>query len=103
MGFIKDIVARARERKERLGQYQDEDRISNTVQERKKSHWEREIIKDLEEEKQQLLKEAMKYENKKRMAEDKLKARRMMKFNPENFQNDEILRQKNIFLRGGNW
>lgn len=103
MGIIKDLIAKARERKERLAEYQDEDRTVNTVQERKKSHWERELIKNLEDEKQQLLKEAMHLENRRRSAEDRLKARKMMKFNPEHFQNDEILRQKNVFLRGGNF
>lgn len=103
MGVIKDFIARARERKEKLANYQDDDRVVNTVQTRKKSHWERELIKDLEEEKQKNIKEAIMWENKRRELEDRLKARRMMKFNPEHFQNDEILRQKNIFLRGGDF
>ena len=103
MGILKDIIARAKERKNRLGQYQDEDRIVNEVNERKKSHWEREAIKDMEEERQKLLKEAVMWENKRRECEEKLKARKMMKFNPEFFQNDEILKQKNMFLHGGNW
>ena len=97
------MIARARERKDKLGAYQDEDRVINEVQQRKKSHWEREAIKDMEEEKQKLLKEAVMWENKRRQAEEKLRTRKMMKFNPENFQNDEILRQKNLFLRGGGW
>lgn len=103
MGLFKDIIAREKERKDKLGEYQDEDRVVNEVQQRKKSHWEREVIKDMEEERQKLLKEAVMWENKRRQTDEKLKSRRMMKFNPEHFQNDEILKQKNIFLNGGNW
>ena len=101
MGLIKDFMQRARERKEKLANYQDDDRINTTVHERKKSHWERELNKDLEEEKQKYIKEAVFLEGKRRQLQDKINARNMMKFNPSHFQNDEILRQKNIFLRGG--
>lgn len=96
MGFIKEMIARARERKAKLANYQDDDRVINTVNERKKSHWERELIKDLEEEKQKYVKQAVMWENKKRELEDKLKSRRMMKFNPGMWQNN----QKDDFLRG---
>lgn len=97
MSIIKDFFARARERKEKLANYQDDDRIVNTVQVRKKSHWERELIKDLEKEKEQNIKQAIMWENKRRMLEDKLKSRRMMKFNPDMWKQNN----KDSFLGGG--
>lgn len=99
MGFIKDMLAKARERKEKQSEYQDNDKMVNTVENRKKSHWEREMLKDLEDEKQKYIKGAVMLENKRRELEDKLKARRMMKFNPEIWSGN----QHDDFLRGGNW
>ena len=103
MGFIKDFLERRKERDLRMRTAEDDDRIFSTIHERKQSHWEREMIKGLEKEKQQCIKEALHWENKKRMADEKLKARNMMKFNPEMFNNESILKEKKIFLRGGDF
>ena len=99
MGFIKDIIARARERKDKLSNYQDDDKVVSTVENRKKSHWERELLHDLEEEKQKNIKEAVMWENKRRQYEDKLKSRKMMKFNSDLWQGNE----KDKYLLGGNF
>lgn len=86
-----------------MREFEENDRILNNVEQRKLSHYERELIKSMEAEKQKLLKETLHWENKKRMAEDKLNARNMMKFNPEFFTEDVVLKSKNIFLNGGDF
>lgn len=101
MGFIKDILQKSRERKDKLRSYQDEDRVVETIRQRKLSHDERVLIESLEEEKQKYIKEANYWEKKRRQYEERSKARSMMSFNPEFFQNDSILKEKNMFLRGG--
>jgi len=105
MGLLKEFLDRRNANKRRFQEYEDNDRVVNVVEERKKSHNERELIQILENERQQNIKDALRWEDKKRIAQEKLKSRGMMKFNPEFFNNDEsnILRQKNLFLNGGNF
>lgn len=103
MGVVGDLIARANHRKQALKEYEEKDRIVETVSQRKMSHNERVLLKSLEEERQELIKEALYWDNRKRMALEKLKAHNMMKFNPEFFNNSSILNEKNRFLNGGNF
>jgi len=103
MGIIKDFLARKREKEERFKQFQEQDNIVNSVEERKTSHAERELKKILEKEKQDTIKLALYWESKKQQQEDLLRSRNAMKFNPEFFNNTSILKQKNNFLNGGNF
>lgn len=103
MSLLKDFILRSKARKSRMSDYEDGERIAHTIDERKKSHNERVLAELLEEERQLNIKEALDWEKKKRAMQDKLKARQMMKFNPEFFNKDVVLNQKNIFLRGGNF
>ena len=98
MGFIKNFFARRKEREDKLKEYDDNDKIIRIIDERKKSHNERELIKILNKEREEAIKEALIWEDKRRQADEKLKARNMMKFNPEFFNGDSILKQKKIFL-----
>lgn len=103
MGFVKNILDRAKERKEKLREAEDNDRVFNSLEQKKLPHNERELMKVLEEERQELIKQALYWENKKRQMLDRKKSGDAMKFNPEIFHNDVITNQKNIFLNGGNW
>ena len=97
MGFLKNLFNRANERKEKLKELEEDQRIIETVEKRKLSHNERELMKNLEEEKEKLYKEALYWENRKRMALERKKSSDMMKFNPEFFNDSSVLKQKNIF------
>lgn len=103
MGFIQDMLRKRKERDMKLKAYEDDDFIVNNVGQRKLSHNERVLIKSLEEERQECIKETLLWDAKKRKAEDLLKTRNFMKFNPEHFNQDTILNQKNMFLKGGNF
>ena len=103
MGLIRDILQRAKERKEKLRVAEEDDRVYSNLETKKKSHYERELIKRLEEERQEHIKQALFWDNKKEQALQKKKARDMMKFNPEFFNQDVVLKQKNLFLRGGDF
>lgn len=103
MGIIGDFMARNSARKQKMKEYEDNDRVVNAVETKKKSHAERELIKSLQEDKEKLMKEALYWENRKRQLEDKKKAYDMMHFNPEFFRHPSILKEKNLFLRGGDF
>ena|SRR3990172_5724687 len=103
MGFIKEFFSKGSQRKDLLRQAEDQDRVTDSINERKKSHGERELIKVLEEEKQKNIKDALYWEGKKRQLQDKQKGREMMKFDNSLFNNDSILKQKQDFLRGGDF
>lgn len=103
MSFLSDFFKKRKQDDVRFNEYQKEDRFMEMVQERKKSHAEREMLKIMEEERQKCIRESLNWENRKRQAEDKLKARKMMSFNPEMFQHESILKEKKDFLRGGNF
>lgn len=103
MGFIKDLINRSREKKERLAEFELQDRVVSQGELKKKSHNERELLKILEHERQEAIKEALRYEEKRRVADEKFKARQMLKFNPNQFRNESMLKQKRDFLRGGNF
>ena len=103
MSFIKDMMERARERKRKQSDYEDDDRIVSSIRQKKLSHNERELAKDLEEEKQKYIKEALHWENKKRQIEDKRKATTMLKYDKSMFDNPNILMEKRNFLRGGDF
>jgi hypothetical protein len=101
MGILKDFANKNSERKRKFQSAQDDDRIYGTIDERKKSHGERELIKVLEQERQEHIKEALVWEEKRRQAEERLRAREMMSFHPEFFNNQSILKENQNFLRGG--
>ena len=103
MGIISNFLARRKSNENRQKDYEDNDKIIGNIEEKKKSHAERELIKVLESEKQTAIKEALREEEKCRQLRERVKAREMMKFNPEFFNNDTILHQKSIFLNGGNF
>jgi hypothetical protein len=103
MSIIKEIIQRRKEKDRKVKEIEENDRIIRNLEEKKMSHYERELMRSLEEERQELIKEALKWDIRKRQAEDKIKAKQMMKFNSEMFNNDSILREKNVFLRGGDF
>lgn len=103
MGFLKEFIDRKRDRDRRMKDYEDNDRIEDTINDRKMSHNERELIKIMNHERELAIREALYWEEIRRQNEEKLKARNMMKFNQSMFNNENILREKNIFLRGGSW
>ncbi|UCD20937.1 MAG: hypothetical protein JSW08_00095 [archaeon] len=100
MGVIRDILNRAKERRRKEREGEENERIFGNIQEKKLSHYEREMIKILQKEKEQNIREALYWEEKRRQAEEKWRARQMMKFNPEFFNDDIILTQKKLFLGG---
>ena len=95
------MVQRRKERDNKIKEWEDNDRIGNGIQERKKSHNERELEKILEREKQESIKEVLRIEEQRRQAKDRLDARNMMKFNGDMFRQKSILEERNVFLRGG--
>lgn len=101
MGLISDILKRKKERDRRAKEFKDENRMVEKFNEKKQSHWERELVKSLEEERQKCIKEALHFENRRRQAEDKLKAKQMLKFDSTLFKNKSILDEKDNFLKGG--
>jgi hypothetical protein len=103
MGKLSDFMERINRRKKAQKEYEDNQRVVNNAEQKKLSHTERELMKVLKEEKEQLMKETLYWENEKRKAKEKLKAREFMQFSPGLFQNDSMLKQKNDFLRGGNF
>lgn len=103
MGFIKNFLAKRKERDNKEKEYEDNDNIVRHVEEKKKSHYERELIKSLEEERQKYIKEALHWDNIKRQIDEKIKAREMMTFKSDMFQNDNILNAKKKFLNGGDF
>jgi len=103
MGFISNFLARRKNNENRQKEYEDNDKIVGNVEEKKKSHAERELIKVLETERQTAMKEALIEEEKCRQLRERLKARQMMKFNPEFWNDNSIMHQKSIFLNGGNF
>lgn len=103
MGLIGNFINRSRERKRKIEEYEENDRISSGIDERKESHNERELKKVLEKERQEAIKEALIWEEKCRQLRERKHSRDAMKFNPGMFNNDSILKEKNLFLRGGNF
>lgn len=103
MGFIKDFLARRKEADVKLRQVQEDDRVMTVAETRKLSHDERELIKSFELDRREALKEARVWDARKRAAEDKLRSQNLMKFNPEFFTGDTILKEKHSFLRGGDF
>jgi len=88
MGIIKDFIQRARERRLKESEFKDNDRIINSIEEKKKSHNERVLAELLEEERQEYIKEALKWEERKRKLLEKKKANDMMHFNRDLFSGD---------------
>ena len=88
MGIIKDMLERARERKRKFQDFEDNDRVVEGLGERKKSHNERELLKILEREKQEAIAEALRLEDKRRQLEERKKSRDAMMFNSELFSDD---------------
>lgn len=100
MGFIQELIKRKNARKEKMKEAEENEFVFRNLEQRKLSHDERNMVKILEEERKEYIKEALRCDARKRTALDKLKSRDMMKFNPEFFSEDVVLNQKNIFLRG---
>ena len=90
MGF-RDFLAKVRERKQRLKDYEENDRIVNGVEIKKLSHNERELSKILEKERQQSIREALFWEEKRRQCDERIKARQMMTGNIFKKHNDDFL------------
>ena len=96
MGIIQNILRKSQEKKERMREIENNDRMLNNLETKKLSHDERIIIKGLEEERAEVLKEALKWDERKRKALDKLRSREMMQFNSNMFQDE-----KNNLLKWG--
>jgi hydroxylamine reductase (hybrid-cluster protein) len=92
MSFLDKLTGRNKIRKEKFEEYQDSDRAMQTVENRKMSHDERELIKTLEQEKQYWIKEANRFEAKKRQLEDKKRGRDLMTFKPMSQEKDDLLK-----------
>ena len=102
MGVISNFIARARERKDRERELEEDNRIVGRVEEKKLSHNERELVKRLEAERQTAIKDALYWDDRNRRAKERLAARQMMTFDSNMFQNDNILSDNRNFLLGGN-
>jgi len=100
MGIVGDFLEKMKQRKNRLDEIESEERMQNIANQKKLSHNERELIKILEKDKQQAIREALILEEKKRRAEEKLKSRQMMQSDFCLFRNPSILKEKQNLLRG---
>ena len=103
MGILNNFLSRRKETENRFSDASLNDRIMSEVDNRKRSHSERELIQVLEKEHQVALKDALYWEEKRRQAYELLKARQSMKFNPEFFNGPSILKDNHNFLRGNLW
>jgi hypothetical protein len=101
MNFIQNFLARRKEKENKLKDWQENDDVYRVGTERKQSHNERELKKILEQERQEAIKEALHWEEKCRQLRERKKSRDMMKFNPQMWNDNSILKQNNQFLRGG--
>lgn len=93
MGIIKDILSRATERKNKMREIQDNALIKRNFQERQLSPHERVFNKMMEEERQKAIRVGVRRLNEKRQLEEKRRSQQMMKFNPEIWKQNSILKQ----------
>ena len=81
MSIITDLFRKSHMSNLKEKEYEENDRIVSRIDIKKKSHYEREMIGILEKERQEALKEALRLENRRRIAEEKLIGRNMMSSN----------------------
>lgn len=79
MGFLENLRERKRERTERERRFEEDHRISDNFHRKKMSHVEREMVAILTKEKEQHLKDALKFEELRRKREELFKERQMMR------------------------
>lgn len=77
MGFLKNFLERKREREARVRRAEDDDRVLNNIERKKLSHNEREVIGFLRREKEEHLKDALRFEEQRRRTEELCKEREM--------------------------
>lgn len=97
MGKFSDLVKHLVKKKRKIKELQEDDRIQETLKERKLSYNERELMKLLENKRQKEIKDHLKLLDMERKWEEKQNSRNMLKFNPLLFQNQNILKEKSIF------
>lgn len=79
MSVISDFLKRRSMGNIKEKEWEEDDKIHSRIEIKKKSHYERELLKVLERERQESIKEALRLENRRRLAEERLIGRNMMK------------------------
>lgn len=99
MGIVDKIINNFRAKNERWKEFEEEDRVQNQLQERKLSHNERVLNKLMEEERQKRIKNQLKFMEGRRQMQEEQKARQFMKFDSQIWNDNSVLKQKNIFKK----
>ena len=78
MSFISNFMKNRSMSNLKEKEFEENDKIATRIETKKKSHYERELLNILEKERQDAIKEALKFENRRRIADEKWRARQMM-------------------------
>jgi hypothetical protein len=97
MGIVDNFINNFKSRNEKWKEFQENDKLNNQLEERKLSHNERILRKLVEEQRQEEIKRQLKFLSWKQQRDEQRKAREFMKFNPKLWNDNSVLRQKNIF------
>ena len=79
MSFISNLINRSNKGNLKEKEWEEDDKIHTRIETKNKSHNERELLKILENQRQESIKEALRLENQRRMSEERLVGRNMMK------------------------
>lgn len=78
MGILHNFIERKREREQGMKQAEDNDKIFSDIERKKLSHNEREILGILKREREEHLKDALRWEERRRKGDEMLHEREMM-------------------------
>lgn len=79
MGFVQNFLQRRKEKESKIKEIEENEGIYRNIERKKLSHNEREMIGILNKEKEDALKEALSWEEKRRRGEEMFREREMMK------------------------
>ena len=95
---IRNFIERYKERKQNIKNFEDNEKMVHSFEQRKLSHNERVLNTLLEKNRQENIKKQLEYELKRRRNEDHQSARNMFGSNRNLWKDNSLMKTKNLFI-----